>query len=169
MAIKDDGRAESDGKKGAVGAKEGGVAPRGGYGERPGPAWRLKKAIKGVEGEGGGEELQGFRQGDGGVIGSERAESGEPEGPPAGAGAPDAARERAFRQLVKNVKIPGFRPGKAPRNVLTQLYGPQVQNDVANAIVDVAGTGKIGDGKVWILPVEEIIRVRTGERGVEAL
>ena len=42
-------------------------------------------------------------------------------------------------------------------------------DDVANAIVDVAGTGKIGDGKVWILPVEEIIRVRTGERGAEAL
>ena len=42
-------------------------------------------------------------------------------------------------------------------------------DEVANAIVDVAGTGKIGDGKVWILPVEEIIRVRTGERGVEAL
>ncbi len=41
--------------------------------------------------------------------------------------------------------------------------------DVANAIVDVAGTGKIGDGKVWILPVEEIIRVRTGERGADAL
>jgi nitrogen regulatory protein P-II 1 len=42
-------------------------------------------------------------------------------------------------------------------------------DDVANAIVDVAGTGKIGDGKVWILPVEEIIRVRTGERGADAL
>jgi nitrogen regulatory protein P-II 1 len=42
-------------------------------------------------------------------------------------------------------------------------------DDVANAIVDVAGTGKIGDGKVWILPVEEIIRVRTGERGTDAL
>jgi nitrogen regulatory protein P-II 1 len=42
-------------------------------------------------------------------------------------------------------------------------------DEVANAIVDVAGTGKIGDGKVWILPVEEIIRVRTGERGAEAL
>ena len=42
-------------------------------------------------------------------------------------------------------------------------------DEVANAIVDVAGTGKIGDGKEWILPVEEIIRVRTGERGTEAL
>ena len=42
-------------------------------------------------------------------------------------------------------------------------------DEVANAIVDVAGTGKIGDGKVWILAVEEIIRVRTGERGSDAL
>ena len=42
-------------------------------------------------------------------------------------------------------------------------------DDVADAIVDAAGTGKIGDGKVWILPVDELIRVRTGERGAEAL
>jgi nitrogen regulatory protein P-II 1 len=41
--------------------------------------------------------------------------------------------------------------------------------EVTTAIVETAGTGKIGDGKVWILPVEDIIRVRTGERGVEAL
>jgi nitrogen regulatory protein P-II 1 len=41
--------------------------------------------------------------------------------------------------------------------------------EVVSAIVDTAGTGKIGDGKVWILPVEEVIRVRTGERGTEAL
>jgi len=42
-------------------------------------------------------------------------------------------------------------------------------DDVANAIVDAAGTGKIGDGKVWILAVDELIRVRTGERGADAL
>jgi nitrogen regulatory protein P-II 1 len=42
-------------------------------------------------------------------------------------------------------------------------------DEVANAIVDAAGTGKIGDGKVWILPVDELIRVRTGERGSDAL
>ena len=33
----------------------------------------------------------------------------------------------------------------------------------------VARTGKIGDGKVWATPVEEVIRVRTGERGLDAL
>jgi nitrogen regulatory protein P-II 1 len=42
-------------------------------------------------------------------------------------------------------------------------------DEVTNAVVDSAGTGKIGDGKVWILPVEEVVRVRTGERGVDAL
>jgi len=41
--------------------------------------------------------------------------------------------------------------------------------EVTNAVVDSAGTGKIGDGKVWILPVEDVIRVRTGERGADAL
>jgi nitrogen regulatory protein P-II 1 len=42
-------------------------------------------------------------------------------------------------------------------------------DEVTNVVVDTAGTGKIGDGKVWILPVEEVIRVRTGERGPDAL
>ena len=42
-------------------------------------------------------------------------------------------------------------------------------DEVVNAVVDAAGTGKIGDGKVWVLPVEEVVRVRTGERGSEAL
>ncbi|HEV2370097.1 MAG TPA: P-II family nitrogen regulator, partial [Acidimicrobiales bacterium] len=32
-----------------------------------------------------------------------------------------------------------------------------------------AATGKIGDGKVWVLPVEEVVRIRTGERGHDAL
>jgi nitrogen regulatory protein P-II 1 len=41
--------------------------------------------------------------------------------------------------------------------------------DVVAAIVTAAQTGKIGDGKVWVIPVESIVRVRTGERGSEAL
>ncbi|MGH4026915.1 MAG: P-II family nitrogen regulator [Pseudonocardiaceae bacterium] len=38
-----------------------------------------------------------------------------------------------------------------------------------DAVVDAARTGKIGDGKVWVTPVEMIVRVRTGERGADAL
>lgn len=37
------------------------------------------------------------------------------------------------------------------------------------AIVDAAGTGKIGDGKVWVTPVERVVRVRTGEQGHDAI
>jgi len=40
---------------------------------------------------------------------------------------------------------------------------------VASAIVESARTGKIGDGKLWIVPVESLVRVRTGEAGRDAL
>jgi nitrogen regulatory protein P-II 1 len=40
---------------------------------------------------------------------------------------------------------------------------------VIETIVTAARTGKIGDGKVWVLNVEEVVRVRTGERGAEAI
>ena len=40
---------------------------------------------------------------------------------------------------------------------------------VLEAITTAAHTGKIGDGKVWVTPVETVIRVRTGERGTDAL
>jgi nitrogen regulatory protein P-II 1 len=42
-------------------------------------------------------------------------------------------------------------------------------DEVVNAIVESASTGKIGDGKVWVLPVETAVRVRTGERGADAI
>ena len=41
--------------------------------------------------------------------------------------------------------------------------------DVIDVIVKAAQTGRIGDGKVWSTPVETVVRVRTGERGVDAL
>jgi nitrogen regulatory protein PII len=40
---------------------------------------------------------------------------------------------------------------------------------VADAIVASGQTGKIGDGKIWIAPLDTAIRIRTGERGIEAI
>lgn len=40
---------------------------------------------------------------------------------------------------------------------------------VVEAVSAALHTGKIGDGKVWVTPVEGLVRIRTGERGVEAL
>ena len=40
---------------------------------------------------------------------------------------------------------------------------------VMDAVIGSAGSGKIGDGKIWVIPVEDVARVRTGERGVDAI
>ena len=40
---------------------------------------------------------------------------------------------------------------------------------VVDTVVEAARTGKIGDGKVWVTPVATLVRVRTGERGADAL
>ena len=40
---------------------------------------------------------------------------------------------------------------------------------VADAIINAAKTGKIGDGKIFVMPVENAVRIRTGERGDDAL
>jgi len=48
-----------------------------------------------------------------------------------------------------------------------------VSDDVAERVVEAiqkaAATGKIGDGKVWVIPVEQAWRIRTGESGTDAL
>jgi nitrogen regulatory protein P-II 1 len=40
---------------------------------------------------------------------------------------------------------------------------------VVDTIVSSAGTDKIGDGKVWVTTIDELVRIRTGERGAEAI
>ena len=40
---------------------------------------------------------------------------------------------------------------------------------VVQAIVEAANTGRIGDGKIFVVPLEDVIRIRTGERGPEAV
>jgi nitrogen regulatory protein P-II 1 len=42
-------------------------------------------------------------------------------------------------------------------------------DDVLEVVVKAAQTGRIGDGKVWVVPVDAVVRVRTGERGADAL
>jgi nitrogen regulatory protein P-II 1 len=48
-----------------------------------------------------------------------------------------------------------------------------VEDDDAESVIDVivksAQTGRIGDGKVWSVPVDSVVRVRTGDRGADAL
>jgi nitrogen regulatory protein P-II 1 len=45
----------------------------------------------------------------------------------------------------------------------------EMADKVVQAVVTAANTGRIGDGKIFVLPMEEVIRIRTGERGQDAL
>ncbi len=56
-----------------------------------------------------------------------------------------------------------------PKVRLEILVDDEDGDDVVDVIVRAARTGKIGDGKVWSVPGETVVRVRTGERGQEAL
>jgi nitrogen regulatory protein P-II 1 len=56
-----------------------------------------------------------------------------------------------------------------PKIRLEVVVGDADVTDVVEVIVKAASTGQIGDGKVWTTPVEELVRVRTGERGPDAL
>ena len=49
------------------------------------------------------------------------------------------------------------------------LVDDTTADKVVDGIVTAARTGKVGDGKVWVTPVETVVRVRTGETGVEAI
>jgi nitrogen regulatory protein P-II 1 len=56
-----------------------------------------------------------------------------------------------------------------PKIRMEILVADEAAARVLETIVTAERTGKIGDGKVWVQNVEEIVRVRTGERGVEAI
>jgi len=56
-----------------------------------------------------------------------------------------------------------------PKIKIEILVDKERVEEVINSICKAANTGKIGDGKIFILPVDEVVRVRTGERGSQAL
>jgi nitrogen regulatory protein P-II 1 len=56
-----------------------------------------------------------------------------------------------------------------PKVRIEVVVADESAGKVIDAVVEAARTGKIGDGKVWTTRVEQIVRVRTGERGGDAL
>jgi len=56
-----------------------------------------------------------------------------------------------------------------PKIKLEIVVTADLVEKVVEAIVGAANTGKIGDGKIFVLPLEEAIRIRTGERGSDAV
>ena len=56
--------------------------------------------------------------------------------------------EKAYTSVAKTARVSGFRPGKAPRKVLTHLYGPRIAADVAQRLVDETYPQAISDQKL---------------------
>lgn len=75
-------------------------------------------------------------------------------------------RQRGHTEVYRGAE---YTVDLVPKVRIEVLIEDSMSEDVLNAIVNAAKTGKIGDGKVWATPVEEVVRVRTGERGHDAL
>lgn len=56
-----------------------------------------------------------------------------------------------------------------PKIKIEVVVPDDMVEDVIEAVVEAAHTGRIGDGKVFVVPVEDAVRIRTGERGDRAL
>lgn len=56
-----------------------------------------------------------------------------------------------------------------PKIKIEVVVDDEMVEELVTALIGSAQTGKIGDGKVWVVPVEAVVRVRTGERGADAL
>ncbi len=72
-------------------------------------------------------------------------------------------------RVVEEGERQGLRMKYIPKRLLSIIVNDEDVPLVVGIIMKVNRTGKIGDGRIFVLPVEDAVRVRTGERGVEAL
>lgn len=75
-------------------------------------------------------------------------------------------RQKGHTEVYRGAE---YKVDLVPKLRLEVLVRDDQADDVSAAIVKAAWTGKIGDGKVWVAPVEDVVRIRTGERGGDAL
>ncbi len=75
-------------------------------------------------------------------------------------------RQRGHTEVYRGAE---YQVDLVPKVRLEVLTDDEDADDLIDVIVKAAQTGRIGDGKVWSVPVESVIRVRTGERGPDAI
>ncbi|MFE2299253.1 P-II family nitrogen regulator [Streptomyces sp. NPDC059445] len=75
-------------------------------------------------------------------------------------------RQRGHTEVYRGAE---YQVDLVPKVRIEVVVEDAVADAVIDAVVKAAQTGKIGDGKVWSVPVETVVRVRTGERGPDAL
>ena len=75
-------------------------------------------------------------------------------------------RQRGHTEVYRGAE---YTVDLVPKTRVEVLVDDADAADVVGVMVKAARTGRIGDGKVWSIPVEDVVRVRTEERGVDAL
>lgn len=75
-------------------------------------------------------------------------------------------RQRGHTEVYRGAE---YQVDFVPKSRIEVMCDDEQLDGVVDAIVKSARTGKIGDGKVAILPLEEVVRIRTGEHGPDAL
>jgi nitrogen regulatory protein P-II 1 len=75
-------------------------------------------------------------------------------------------RQKGHTEVYRGAE---YRVDFVPKVRVEVLVDDDDSDDVVEVIVKSAATGKIGDGKVWVTPIDNVVRVRTGERGRDAL
>ena len=75
-------------------------------------------------------------------------------------------RQRGHTEVYRGAE---YEVDYVPKVRLDVIVDDPDAQKVANAIIETARTGKIGDGKLWIMPLETVVRIRTGEAGSDAL
>lgn len=75
-------------------------------------------------------------------------------------------RQRGHKEIYRGAE---YEVDFVPKIKLEIVLDPDQVPDVVKVIQEKAQTGKIGDGKIFIIPIEEVIRIRTGEKGLDAI
>ena len=75
-------------------------------------------------------------------------------------------RQRGHTEVYRGTE---YEVDFVPKTKIELLVDDSAVDGVIDAIVNTAKTDKIGDGKIWVTSVDDVIRIRTGERGPDAL
>ena len=75
-------------------------------------------------------------------------------------------RQRGHTEVYRGAE---YQVDFIPKTRLEVAVDDDQVDEVVKAIVTAARTDSIGDGKVWVIPAEQVVRIRTGEKGHDAL
>lgn len=75
-------------------------------------------------------------------------------------------RQRGHKEIYRGAE---YQVGFRPKVTLDVVVDDEKTDETVDTIIATARTGNVGDGKIFIIPIEEAIRIRTGERNENAL